>query len=179
MPLFALDIEKQFGNEYFSNRYILSGATLTGLVPTGLAITNIERFITSVRCTFTKYRIRDMTPDNDQFVVVQVNQPGQRGAGGTALLPLFDVARVDFSVGLGRPSRKFLRGVLQLADIGDTGELLTATIATINTGYVIPMLAVSEYVDVDGEAFTAATVARFASNRQLRRGSKRRTAPII
>lgn len=177
MALWSLDIEKYLGGEYWTNRYIINQTDITAAQASGLGITNFERSITSDLVTFTKYRVSDLDPATDVYVIVPLGNLGQRGAA-TPLLPLFNVVRVDFGTGFGRPSRKYLRGVLVEGDIS-FNTISTDLITLINTNYADPLVAAPSYVDVDGEPIINRAVHPDVAMRQLRRGTRRRTEPII
>jgi hypothetical protein len=120
-------------------------------------------------------RVSDTDPNTEIFSTVVLNLVGNR-ASTTALLPLFNVLRVDFSAVQGRPSRKYLRGVLTESDVvGPNIEI--AALGEFQVAYADAMLGMAEYVDVDGEQFSAAACLRPVGMRQLRRGSRR--SPVL
>lgn len=176
MP-WQVDIEKLLNGEYWTNRYIISTTDLAAGIVVGQQLADIERAVTGTTITQTKFRVSDGTPNTDVYQIVQLNRAGTLSLSGPAL-SLFIVARVDFSTaGGGRPSRKYLRGCLSGTYIN--GEALTTTILTILNTYATNVLAVDEFVDVDGQAFISHAVWPFVAMRQLRRGSKRRTEPVL
>jgi hypothetical protein len=176
--LVSLDIQKYLRGEYWTNRYILDiASTSAGSVPAGQIVT-AERSITIVDVQFVSYRISSIATGDDDYVVVPLETPGQR-AISTQALPLFDVLRVDFGVGQGRPSRKYLRGVLSEQDQTNYGELEASAQTFFSTNYGQPVAAVPEYVDVDGQPILTSSVFKSVGMRQLRRGTKRRLQPII
>lgn len=176
--LVSLDIQKTFRGLFFTNRYILNVTDLLAAETPADAIVVAERAITIPDVDFTSYRVSDNIAGTDLFWVKPINASGERVIL-TQALPLFDVLRVDFGVALGRPSRKYLRGVLAEGDQENYGELLTASLAEFQTNYVNPVLAVTEYVDVDGQPFISGAPFSRVGMRQLRRGSRRRTEPVI
>jgi hypothetical protein len=177
MALWSVDIEKFTAGEYWTNRYIVNQPDITLAQASGLGITNFERSVTSDSVTFTKYRVSDLNPETDLYVIVPLGNLGQRSAA-TPLLPLFNVVRVDFGTGSGRPSRKYLRGILVEGDI-TFNTISTDLITLINTNYADPLVAANAYVDVDGEEIINRAVYSNVAMRQLRRGSRRRTEPIL
>lgn len=178
MALWSLDIEKKLPSGItWSNRYILDdtgGSDLT--IPAG-EIVAAERAIHSNLVTFTKYRVSSMLVDDDAYIIVPLGLLGLRNTGAVELMPLFVVARVDFQVPQGRPSRKYLRGVLHEGDVAIT-ELTQAALDFIQNNYATVVAAVSAYVDVDGQSIQTGAAQKPVAMRQLRRGSKR-TQPII
>lgn len=177
MALFTLDIEKQLDAEFWTNRYIISAPDLQTATLVSATVLDLERLVHLVAVTFTKYRVADILPGTDLFNIVPINQPGQRGSV-TTLLPLFNTIRVDFGVEQGRPSRKYLRGTLTENDIEFNTVSTVLRDFVLNT-YALPLVAQGFYVDVDGQDITSASVFTDVQMRQLRRGSRRRTQPII
>jgi len=177
MPLFTLQIEKELNGEFWVNRYILLLDDITQAVFAGNSITGFELAIHKERVNFTKYRVSDQDPATDEFVIVPIGQPGQVTGSGDAL-PLWNVVRVDFPAGNGRPSRKYLR--LPIFETEQTNGVLEVGITSlVATEYGIPLGDFSEFVDVDGTGLGTGVVTPNVAMRQLRRGSKRRTTPII
>lgn len=178
MGIYSMDSEKRLGGEYWSNRFIINAPTLTNALEVANDIRQIERTVTYASVLFTKYRVSTTTPHDDVYQIVNDNAPGLRAVTGS-VLPLFNRVRVDFTVlGGGRPSRKYLLPPIGEAEQTD-GTLDAAAVAYYNANYAQPLLAIGEYVDVDGQAFTSASVFPIVAMRQLRRGSKRRSTPII
>lgn len=178
MPLYSLDIQKELRGEYWTNRYILDGASLLSLVAPADLILDAERAITIPDVDFTSYRLSTTVSGDDSYIIVPVGLPGQRVLASQAL-PLFCVVRVDFPPPQGRPSRKYLRGVLGESDQENYGDLLSSTVTFLADNYGVPVGAVPEYVDVDGQALGTGVIWPNVAMRQLRRGSRRRTMPII
>lgn len=178
MPLFSLDVQKVLRGEYWTNRYILDGASLLAVTGAAVTIVEAERAITSPDVQFVSYRVSDQVPGVDAYIVVPIGTFGTRVIL-TQALPLFNVLRVDFGVGQGRPSRKYLRGVLAEGDQTNYGELLLTTVSEMQTAYADVVAAVPEYVDVDGQGIVDGRIFGSVGMRQLRRGSKRKLLPII
>lgn len=178
MALFNVQIQKFLFNEYWINRYIVNADDIGLAADVADDIVEVERSLHIVGVDFTSYRVSDNIPDNDQFIVKQLGVLGTRPSGGGQLMPLFCCFRVDFSVGIGRPSRKYLRGCMLESD-QDAGTVIAGSVASVNTLYTTPMLTIGNYVDVDGQAFVAGACNTKVGMHQLRRGSRRRTTPII
>jgi hypothetical protein len=179
MALYSLDIEKVLAGEYWTNRYILNSASppdpFTGPVN---AILAAERSITADEVQFTKLRVSDNDPGTDVYSIRALNLPGLRTGVFTDLFPLFVTVRVDFTVGTGRPSRKYLRGVLKEGD-SVFNAIQQPALDLFQTSYANAVAGVPEYVDVDGQDILSGAVILAPAMRQLRRGSKRKLAPII
>jgi hypothetical protein len=179
MPLFQMDSQKVFQNEYWTNRYILNATDLATAVTAAAFIRAAEKAVHYDIVTLDKYRVSDMLPGTDVYQVISDNVAGSRSTGGGDYLPLFNVVRCDFNtVGGGRPSRKYLR--IPLGEGEQTaGVLAPAVITFFMTNFVTPLVSLGNFVDVDGQAFTTGSVHRLVGMRQLRRGSKRKQQPII
>lgn len=178
MPLWKLDIEKLLQGEYWSNRYIIEEASLATALLAAEPIVDAERSIHQTVVNFTKYRVSDMVLGTDIYQTVTINLPGL-STQSDQWLPLFNVVRVDFNtVGGGRPSRKYLR--LPISEVWtQNGNLVNTFVSEIQINYADALIDLPQYVDVDGQAFSNASVSPYVGMRQLRRGSKRKLAPII
>ena len=177
MPVFKVDIEKQLGTEYWTNIYYVDAESLTAAHAVGGEIVTAEQGIHANSVTFTKYRTSDMVPGTDQFITEPLGTTGARNPS-TPLLPLFNVARVELGVGIGRPSRKYLRGVLAEQDI-DFNTIIPATVVEIQTDYADDLELIEELVDVDGQPIIDCVAYPLVAMRQLRRGSRRSTTPVL
>lgn len=172
----SLDIEKVIGTEYWTNRYMLSNPSLESAILTAAAIVDAERAVHAAGVTFTRYRISDVDPTTDNFVIVPLGTAGLRII--TTSLPLFNVARVDFPAGTGRPSRKYLRLPIAEED-QDNGTFTSTFVSLINQNYGVVLGDIDEFVDVDGEPLGTGICQPKVGMRQLRRGSKKRNQPVI
>ena len=177
MALWKVTIQKHWDIEYWTNSYTVEAATLDDAHDAGMAIALLEVGIHSDQVLFDKMTVGDNIPGTDVFRTTILSANGERAAVG-ALDPLFNVVRVDFSVGQGRPSRKYLRGILVENDAVGS-NIASGLIDFINAEYVQPLIDLAAYVDVDGQAITSGSCYELVAMRQLRRGSKRRLAPII
>jgi hypothetical protein len=182
MPLYQIDIEKSFlaatgSLIYWTNVYHADRPTLADAQSTATIILNAEKSIHYSNVTYTKYRVRPAVVGSEGSITA-VNLPGARGIASNEYLPLFNVVRIDFTATIGRPSRKYLRlPVLETNQVN--GALSAGEITALNTNYCTPMLGVTGLCDVDGQNFTAVTPYPYVGMRQLRRGSKRRSTPVI
>lgn len=173
--LWVVDSEKVYQGEYWTNRYIVQAPDLAAAHAIAMGIVATERSAHQVQVLFTKVRTSDGQPNTDVYQVTNINEFGQRAATGD-LLPLFNVVRVDFNVsGGGRPSRKYLRGILTESDIS-FNTIITGTVTSLETLYATPLAALTGFVDVDGQEIVSGQVYPNVAMRQLRRGSKRKAA---
>jgi hypothetical protein len=176
--MFRMTVEKYAANqaEFWTNVYWLTGTTVNDFGPEVTAVVNAEKALYPEWVKITKVRIDDATPDTDVSKAYVQNISGTRAlVAGNQWAPLFVVARVDIETATGRPSRKYLRGVLFEADF-DTASL-TGGITALLQSYGNALVASAALVDVDGQDFTAAAPYPAPAMRQLRRGSKRKVTP--
>lgn len=178
MAVWKVDIEKLMEGEYWTNVYYVEADTLEDASLIGNEIVGIEESITLDLVTFTKFRTSDLTPNTDVYITTIVNETGDVASGGQDPLPLFNVVRFDLSVPVGRPGRKYMRGVL--ADSTQNFNSLTpAMITVLNDNYAVPLAGLVGVVNKDGQALSTVTTFPFVGMRQLRRGSKRKATPVI
>lgn len=170
-----LTIEKMYQGEYWTNVYWLAGSVGDAGSPAA-AIINAERAIHLDNVLFTKARIDDGVEDTDLFATIIINAFGLREFGTNQMLPLFNVLRVDFAAGGGRPSRKYLRGCLTESFV-NFNTIETAQVTFFQTNYASVVAEVTAYQDVDAEDVTSGVVYPFVAMRQLRRASKKKTTP--
>lgn len=170
-----LTIEKYFAGlgEYWTNIYWTDG-TISEAGSALAAIIAAERALYYPTVTITKARVDDGVPNTDVFVTSVINQAGTRAASSDPL-PLFAVARVDFSIaGQGRPGRKYLRGVLQENDTASF-NIVSGLLTSLQT-YADAVVAAG-VTDEEGQAFSSGAPALQVGMRQLRRGSKKKITP--
>lgn len=180
MALYAMVSEKSHEGVYWTNRYIIEAATLADAVTTAGEIRTIEREVHYNVVNFTKYRVSDQVEGTDVYQIINDGVTGDLTIEGTPdWLPKFCRTRVDFNTdGGGRPSRKYLcppmhEGIQQNADLTSSWRTF------VQTNYVAPLVALTGFVDVDGQAFGSGSVSQPVGMHQLRRGSRRRATPVI
>lgn len=178
MAVWKVDIEKFYLGEYWTNVYYVEAATLDDAANIGNSIVPLEESVTLDDILFTKYRTSDLVPGTDNFVTNIINEFGDVVNDATVILPLFNVVRVDLSVGVGRPGRKYLRGVLNEGHI-EFNALSSAIITFMNDNYCVPLATLGGIVLKDGTPVTSVVVNPNVGMRQLRRGSKRKAVPVI
>lgn len=176
--LWKVDIEKKLGSEYWTNVYYVFAEDLATAHGIAQNIVQIERAITATGVTFTKYRTSDVVPGTDIFVSTNNNEAGLRPVTMAGLLPLFNVARFDLSAEAGRPSRKFMRAVLQESDI-TFDAIDPGILAELDANYSQPLELIEELRDIDSQGIVDVQLYPLVGMRQLRRGSKRRLAPVL
>lgn len=184
MALFKVDTQKTYGGEFWTNRYIISAGSIENAQEGGLIIIEAERTWHRTFVHFDKLRVSSFTPGDDAFIVTPYDADGEVTPSSGGVLPLWNVLRADLAVeGFGRPSRKFFRCGLMAGDITldftATGDILSAVVPGITEMIAELQTNVSPLVDVDGQPITGAVSFGLVAMRQLRRGSRRRTEPVL
>lgn len=183
MPRFQIDIQKRNVGEYWTNRYFVRAADIniahqaanTILVP-------MEKLVHAAGVTFDRLRTSTTTPGDLIFRTNPLSGDGTLPANGNAL-PLFNVVRIDFGVSEGRPSRKFYRSMLGGGDVAGSFEWVPSVLAAITSALTDAMESLetndTPLVDPQDQDLFGLTTHALIGMRQLRRGTKQRTEPII
>lgn len=173
MP-YRITIEKEFQGEFWTNVYHTGAATLADALTAGNDIVAAERAVHLNNILFTKMRADDNVKNTDNYQTVALNVFGLAPANTSesAMLPLFNVVRVEFSVAGARPSRKYLRGCLVELH-GGVRNLEASFVEFIRTSYAVPLESTVNYVDESGNIIVGASVHPRIGMRQLRRGGKK------
>lgn len=182
MPVYQVDIEKTALSPasqqvYWTNVYHVQAPDQATAVTQGSAIVTLEKVIHAANTTFTKMRVRNVSVLGMAPSIVPLTGTGGRTTPSD-YLPMYCVLRVDFGKATGRPCRKYLRIFIGEGDQSN-GNLLTGFESSMQTGYATPILALGYICDADGTLISSADVVTQVQMRQLRRGSKRRTTPVI
>lgn len=178
MALFKADIQKFVGPEYWTNVYYIEAADIDAAADYMDTLKDVEQDTHSQEVTIDKGRVSPVPNPGNAFVTHTYNESGAY-INSSPLMPLFVTARIDMNVAAGRPSRKFLRGVLHTDAIDADGYLVAGVQSHLETNYVTPLEGYGWLVDESGNDITGFTIFGKPSDRQLRRGSKRRTTPVI
>lgn len=158
--------------EYWTNIYWHPGSLAEAGVAAA-AIAEAERSRTWNGVTFTKWRVDDGVQNTDNFATTIMNTLGEIVMPDP--MPLFVVARIDFTVaGNGRPSRKYLRAVLDEAKV--SGMKISADAVANLTAYA-GEVGSTGVCDVDGQDIVGGACNPNVGMRQLRRGSKKKATP--
>lgn len=183
MALFKIDVQKTDGLVFWSNRYFVDSPDLGLAHSTGTdIIATVEADIHNTQVTIEKVRTSTVTPGDNIFLSTVVGLAGTFGTDSVPM-PLFNVVRVDLTVGLGRPGRKFYRlywGTNRVvAGFKWAATDISSITAAIDTMRVNADGAGTPIVDEGGELWTDAFGFQPIAMRQLRRGSRRPSEPII
>lgn len=175
MPaLTKVTIQKTFNQRYWVNVYHLDTAVADS-ADAAVALIAAERAVHHISVLLTTCRLATVTPGDDVYVTLPVNQFGQKNSGATNMMATFIAARIDFACAVGRPSRKFIRGSLQEEEVN--GWTLAGPGASLYATYGAAVIAVPGICDVDGEELTGSAVWPEITGRQHRRGSKKKSIP--
>lgn len=179
LPISQIDIQKQQGAEYWSNRYLCEFAVGSAEAEAAAtALINAEKAMLFNNVLINKVRIATLTPNDNVFQAWNPNTFGSRNAVGLSLLPLFCVVRIDFGAGLGRPSRKYIRGALSESDV-QGANLESGFLSGVATPYGNAVSGLAGIVDPQGDDLNGFSVYPQIAMRQLRRGSRRRSEPVL
>lgn len=179
MAIWSLDIQKRLSSEFWTNRYFITANSIALAEAFADDIVAAERGIHSSLVSFVNFRVSD-PGESEAYVIVPLGVNGTRDT--TDLLPLFNTFRVDLVAAVGRPSRKFYRGVLGEGDIN--GEAVTlgtwaTNFATVMTGLLGDSESDDQIIDPQGTLLTAVALYPFVQMRQLRRGRRKRSNPVF
>lgn len=177
MPAYRLTIEKfhSASAEYWVNRYYVNAASLADASLASNGIVDAEKACYPAGVIITKSHVDDDVPLTENYETTVRNLAGTRTTPTGDAMPLFVVARVDFTVaGGGRPSRKYLRGVLFESDasFSTLGSGILALLSTYASS-----VAASGACDPQGQDIVAGVPWNAPAMRQLRRGSKKKDIP--
>lgn len=183
MALYNIDIEKFMDGEYWTNRYIITSTTLPNAIEAADILVEGERSIHRTNVAFTKVRTSSAVENDAIYDSRPLTNSGLVEDNGP-FLPLFNVIRVDFPVeGGGRPSRKYYRMGICAGDVVVNYRVSSSLVLGIEAN-LTSMLAelggnASPMVDPQAQEVNAAAVFDRIAMRQLRKGSRRRTEPIL
>lgn len=176
MALYKVDVQKRVGAEYWTNVYWVDSSDLGAAGDSAADIVAAEVACHGTGVTFDKLRI-SLAGSPGTFVTTGLTGNGTHTLEGT-MLPLFNTLNIDFTPEVGRTSKKYLRGCMGEGDI-EFDEVSAAILANQADDYITAILAVAGICDEDGNPFVTGFAKDKVGMRQLRRGSKRRTAPVI
>jgi hypothetical protein len=181
VAIFQVDIEKSFAGEFWTNVYHVEAQNLQAAAAQANDIAAGERVFHGNFVYFTKARVRSAVEGDDVYSTVILNFNGSRGSIDP-IAPLFNVVRVDFQADAGRPARKYYRGCLNEGWVD--GSVLTEGTVNVVLQGVQPLVNGGVALQVNltkpnGVALVDVAVALPIGMRQLRRGSRRRSQPIL
>lgn len=181
MAVYQIDIEKSYSpttgtTVYWTNVYYVNAADSAAATTTGNSIVTLEKTLHATTVNFTKMRVRLANLAVTPGTIVPLTGTGGRTANTP--LPLFNVLRIDFAVAAGRPNRKYLRLPFGIAD-NNSGAVASTLVTAAQNNFVTPLINLNAVCDTQGQPILSGTVYPYLAMRQLRRGSKRKTTPVI
>lgn len=174
--VWELSIQKQLGTEYWINVYHADVPAQDDARATALAVVNIERAVHSTDVLFVNFRVRNISPIAGPGTVYPVGLVGQLGAA--SYLPLFNVARCDIAVPVGRPDRKYLKFPISNVNVTN-GRFTQAALDFWQANYCDAIIALTALSDRSGQPYLSASINPAVGMRQLRRGTRKKSTPII
>lgn len=173
MAVFQIDIQKRLGNEFWTNRYFTDAAILAEAHVNAQTVMNQERSFHGDAVEFVSYRTSTIAEGDDVFLSSPISLFGAVSFGN--YLPLFNVVKVQLTTAGTRPYFKLYRGCL--FEENTTGSLIdAATVDLVGDG-------ISGMIDIItsglGVLFGGYAVNPRIQMRQLRRGKRKRSGPVI
>jgi len=177
MAVYRLTVEKFMPtqNEYWTNVYHVNADPGADSVPVSNALVAAEKQLLYTDMIITKVSVS--IPGSGSGAVLGANVYNEAGVliANVERFPLFVVARVDFTVASSRPSRKYLRGALAEPDVNFM--TIVAPVLTRLQTYANAIAAIAGICDIDGQPIVNGAPKSAPTNRQLRRGSKKKVTP--
>jgi len=177
MPVYRVDIEKT-DDVYWTNRYHVNAVNPNEAFAAAQEIAAVERAQTASYITFTKARVSlAATVGVDDYTNIPLNYAGQRTA--TGVLPYFVATRIELYSGPGRPDIKYYKGMADPNDLNSPSVWKPAYLTTIGTGLCAALAGVEGLCNAQGLAYSTIAPAIKVGMRQLRRGTRKVTTPVI
>jgi hypothetical protein len=181
MALFRLQgfLEHPFiAGRSFSHTFIVAATDIVVAAGAQPSVSEFLREVYDENFLHTYVRISTLTPGDDVFTTVAVNDPGVRGFSGETL-PLFNTVRLDVNASTGRPSRWHIRG-LHEGEVGN--NQVGSTLRTlIEDAYAALVTALGEnefnLFQPDGNELAATGIC--AIDVKLRKLHRKRRKPVI
>lgn len=184
MTIFKVDVQKVDSvNNFWTNVYLLEAASLDEAHSSAVVhIAGGEQDIHAAFITIDKVRTSTLVENDLVFRSQALNLPGTLATSGNALA-LFNVVRVELPVAAGRPSRKYYRCGLGGGNAAAGYKWDAGVIVGIEDAIVAFKSALTTagtpWVDPQGDIITTIVALEKVGMRQLRRGTKRPTTPVI
>lgn len=177
MAIYQIDVQGVLGTEYFTNVWHVNASGYAQALGWADAIAEVTADQSHADVVIDKARVALYPLNGGQGTVRSYALQG--GQGNYDYLPLWNVVRIDYQPALGRPSRKYMRFPVN-EGVQVKGVLSAGQVAAYQAGFVNGIgQQVTGLCDIHGQPFVDARVFATVGMRQLRRGSKRRTQPII
>jgi hypothetical protein len=126
----------QYGDRFWENIWHVDAGADTDVAP-ALISAFVDFSLETLLDLYSLARVvRRPAGSHDEFIEVIVAGAGLVGAGDNLALPLFNVARILLSGGVGRPGEKLLRGLLLNSDVIDNQNHIKPALVSYVTGKV-------------------------------------------
>lgn len=177
MTVFKVDIQYNYNTEYWTNVWYINTSDVAS------AKEWVDDFVAATldmqqnAVTIDKARITPAPFIANTFTDYPINTAGT--GGSTPPVPLFNVVRMVMGKGTGRGVSHYIRGGVTPSNIGADGNFTSAA-QTFNQSKADAIISLVPFpCDRNGNLYETCTASPKVGMRQLRRGSKRRTTPVI
>lgn len=178
MVLYQIDIQKAVSAFYWTNRYFVDATSFPDAIVEGEKLAQIEK---NVHVTYVDFvSVRASKPGKEkpsQFLTATLGFQGVRGADG--IVPLTTCVRPELYRGFSRPDVRYLRGVVREGDQANIRSFSDLFITYITDNYVNPVIALPSSRSHAGLVYVSGRCNPNVANHQMRRGSKKKTTPVI
>lgn len=169
---YVVNTRKQLGTNMWGNTYHVEANSLQEASDYGIQIANIEKTVLHNTAKIITIGVRTAAEEDKLFNTMPANITGTWTGTGDAS-PLFVVARIDFTIFGERPSRKFLRAVVNETALGAFGLIVPAHLTMLTTNYAAPMASLPFLTDERGNRFNGSIVYQYVTKRNLTRRARR------
>lgn len=176
MPLFQVTLQKRLSTEFWTNDYYVETDDLGAAATVAVEIAQAERLLHLEVVQYDTCRVRTTVVGDEIYRNFPITLAGARPVG--EYLPLFNVFTFNLVPDSGRNSLKYIRGPVLKADQVN-GGIVDAFKTGPAANYISALNAIEELRDVDNQPIVGFSLKSQVGMRQLRRGSKRRTEPVI
>lgn len=175
--LFKIDMQYLYQTEYWTNVFYVDVADYGAAQSAVIDLAEVLKTGIQNSVSIDKARITPAPFTRDTFRDVVLGISGTGGA--TQPAPLFNVVRWQFAKPVGRAINMYFRGGVTPSNIGPDQEFTEAA-QTFNNALLAAIFDLPvQFVSRAGTVYTTATAAPKVGMRQLRRGSRRKTTPVI
>jgi len=170
MAFYRISIRKQmlnglFGEHVWTNNYHVTAADEEGALDIAEGIVDIERAVHWSNVYFIDVAARQDSELAGSGHKRTIGAPGLRAYDDEQMLTRFNVVRVIFTDGVGRPDQKYLR--LPCMEVeSDSGTWTTDAVSFWNTNYVVPLMGLVGLVSSSHTTYTSGAVWQYVQMRQ-------------
>jgi len=176
MPVYKVDIQVDYYQEFVTNRYHVLADDMVQAGTRGTAIAELQKTLLPTTVNIDFIRVSTVVEGDNSFYTLPADIPGTRAATSQTMPP-FCRWRADMSIGFRRPLRKYL--LIPLEEDSEGASFTTAARSYFNANYGAPLFNLGYVCSEGGIVISGVSLNNIIGMRQLRRGSKRRMTPII